>query len=242
MKNIQNKTAHNVGVCAETAPKTTQNLAISGKRTAIIAQNKQMCNIKRNVAVRKANGAVEYLSIEEVDMLVSEALTMRKGKRNALLVKTLFQTGMRISECLSVTPAKILPFEEGYIFDVIGKGKKRRKIACPMELANEMRAFCYDNKIEPEQRIFNINRHRAWQILQELKEKSGLPKRIFCHLLRHSNAIFSLKQTGNPQALKLHLGHADISMTLRYLSTLKAEDSLKVHQQINFNQRPNEDN
>ena len=52
-------------------------------------------------------------------------------------------------------------------------------------------------------------------------------KRVFPHLLRHSDAIIRLRKTGNPKALQYHLGHNTPSMTLRYLSTLTQEDVFK---------------
>jgi integrase len=54
------------------------------------------------------------------------------------------------------------------------------------------------------------------------------------HLLRHSDAIERLRQTGNPRALQVHLGHASPFMTMRYLSTITAEEALKIQQQVTF--------
>ena len=53
-------------------------------------------------------------------------------------------------------------------------------------------------------------------------------------LLRHSDAIERLRQTGNPKALQLHLGHSSTLMTMRYLSTLTAEDALRIQQEVRF--------
>ena len=50
-------------------------------------------------------------------------------------------------------------------------------------------------------------------------EKAGLRKRVYPDLLRHSDAIERLKQTGNPKALQLSFRAPD----MRYLSTLQQE-------------------
>jgi len=63
---------------------------------------------------------------------------------------------------------------------------------------------------------------------------AGITKRVYPHLLRHSDAIERLRQTGNPKALQIHLGHASPFMTMRYLSTLTAEDALTIQQQVKF--------
>jgi integrase/recombinase XerD len=83
-------------------------------------------------------------------------------------------------------------------------------------------------------RFFEINRSRAWQILNEAREAAGIEKRVFPHLLRHSDAIIRLRKTGNPKALQYHLGHNSPAMTLRYLSTLTQEDALRVQQEVRF--------
>ena len=70
-------------------------------------------------------------------------------------------------------------------------------------------------------------------------EKAGLQKRVWSHLLRHSDAIEQLRQTGNPKALQLHLGHSSALMTMRYLSTLTAEDALRIQQEVRF-EKPEE--
>ena len=48
------------------------------------------------------------------------------------------------------------------------------------------------------------------------------------------DAIFRLRATGDPKALQDHLGHATVGMTLRYLSTIQAEESLRVQQDVEF--------
>ena len=85
-----------------------------------------------------------------------------------------------------------------------------------------------------DDRIFPIQRARAWEIVKGAGEKAGLQKRVFPHLLRHSDAIERLRQTGNPKALQLHLGHSSTLMTMRYLSTLTAEDALRIQQEVKF--------
>jgi len=85
-----------------------------------------------------------------------------------------------------------------------------------------------------DDRLFPINRKWAWQILKAAAERAGIAKRVYPYLLRHSDAIERLRQTGNPKALQIHLGHASPMMTMRYLSTLTAEDALRIQQGVEF--------
>jgi integrase/recombinase XerD len=77
--------------------------------------------------------------------------------------------------------------------------------------------------------IFGINRHRAWQIVKECAEKSGLPKlvnpetgrehNISPHKLRDSFAVLAVKIDDSGDGLRLlqeHLGHQSITTTMRY--------------------------
>ena len=107
-------------------------------------------------------------------------------------------------------------------------------VACPERLADKLKAYAYDKKLGPDDKIFDINRKRAWQIVKTAGEQAEVNKKVYCHLLRHSDAIERLRQTGNPKALQHHLGHSSPLMTMRYLSTLSQEDSLRIQQNVKF--------
>jgi integrase/recombinase XerD len=77
--------------------------------------------------------------------------------------------------------------------------------------------------------IFDINRHRAWQIVKECAERSGLPKLInpesgrahyvSPHRLRDAFAVFAVKSNDSGDGLRLlqeHLGHASFNTTAKY--------------------------
>jgi integrase/recombinase XerD len=77
--------------------------------------------------------------------------------------------------------------------------------------------------------IFGINRHRAWQVVKECSEKTGLPKlvnpetgrihNVSPHKLRDAFAVNALKKndTGEGQRLlQEHLGHRSFNTSARY--------------------------
>ena len=186
--------------------------------------------VQRKMALNRVNLPVSYLTEEDIRQLVESC----KKERDKLLITLLFQTGVRISEALALTPAAIRNFEGKPAMEIIGKGKKLRMVALPVNLKEKLESYAYRIKIEPRMRFFDINRSRAWQILNEVREAAGMEKRVFPHLLRHSDAIIRLRKTGNPKALQYHLGHNSPAMTLRYLSTLTQEDALRVQQEVRF--------
>ncbi|MCX5890332.1 MAG: site-specific integrase [Deltaproteobacteria bacterium] len=181
----------------------------------------------------QALSIVPYLTREEVTSLAA-ACQGRNRSRDELLIHTLFQTGIRISEALSLTPRRIGTQEGGDVLYIKEKGDKSRLVACPDRLPHRLKSFAFDRKLGLDDRIFKINRERAWQVIKETSERAGLTKRVYPHLFRHSGAIERLRQTGNPRALQIHLGHASPFMTMRYLSTLTAEEALRIQQEVVF--------
>jgi integrase/recombinase XerD len=189
----------------------------------------------QRMAISQAVRIVPYLTPEEVYKVADAAKSNgRNGERDELLILTLFETGLRVSEALSLTPRSIGSYEGHAVLYIKGKGKKPRMVACPDSLAHRLRSYAYVKGIGKDERIFKVNRKRAWQIVKEAGERAGLDKKVWPHLLRHSDAIERLRQTGNPRALQLHLGHSSTVMTMRYLSTLTAEDALRIQQQVKF--------
>jgi len=191
----------------------------------------------RQPAIGESMRIVPYLLPEEVQKLAEGTRKRRNGKRDYLFILLLYQTGLRISEALSLTLAKIYKFDGKPVIEVIGKGKKLRLVSCPESLANKLIAYARHKKLDSQDRLFPFNRIRGWQIIKEAARKARFEKRVFPHLLRHSDAIERLRQTGNPKALQHHLGHSSISMVLRYLSTLTQEESLRIQQQVEFKEK-----
>jgi len=77
--------------------------------------------------------------------------------------------------------------------------------------------------------IFDINRHRAWQIVRDCAEKAGLlplvnpetgkRRGISPHRLRDAFAVHAVKLNDSGDGLRLlqeHLGHASFNTTARY--------------------------
>jgi integrase len=190
----------------------------------------------RAIAQRKSLSPVPYLRQDEVAALIDAALHLRYGERNALLIKVLYQCGLRISEALSLTPSHLERVDGIPCLRIKGKGGKERLVHVPETLFSQLLAFAYQRGLKPDERIFNLNRKSAHKMISKAARLAGLNKRVYPHLLRHSCAIERLRQTGNPKALQLHLGHATLTMTMRYLATLTMEDALKVQAQVKFDE------
>lgn len=80
-----------------------------------------------------------------------------------------------------------------------------------------------------ERLLFNLTRHRAWQIIKECAEKARLPMLVNAesgkqhnvspHKLRDAFAVHAVKLDDSGDGLRLlqeHLGHQSITTTMRY--------------------------
>ncbi|MFB0559137.1 MAG: tyrosine-type recombinase/integrase [Dehalococcoidales bacterium] len=85
-------------------------------------------------------------------------------------------------------------------------------------------AACYR-----EASLFNINRHRAWQIVRDCGKRAGLPglvnpetgrtRGISPHRLRDAFSVHAMKMDDSGDGLRLlqeHLGHASFDTTAKY--------------------------
>jgi integrase len=201
-----------------------------GEKTKAIATISKVSLIVK----RKSLSPVPYLRPEEVSALIEAARKLRYGERNVLLIKVLYQCGLRISEALSLTPSHLIRFEGIPCLRVKGKGGKERLVHVPETLSSQLLAYAYQRGLKATDRFFNLNRKNAHKMLVKAAKLAGLTKRVYPHLLRHSCAIERLRQTGNPKALQWHLGHNSMAMTMRYLATLTMEEALKIQAQVRF--------
>ena len=77
--------------------------------------------------------------------------------------------------------------------------------------------------------LFNINRHRAWQIVRECARRGGLPslvntetgriRGVSPHRLRDAFSVHAMKLDDSGDALRLlqeHLGHSSFNTTAKY--------------------------
>lgn len=185
-------------------------------------------------SITRAFKDVDYLTPDQAMAIAEAALGRRKGERDRLLILVLFQTGLRISEALSLTPNHLRQHQIGTVASIRGKGGKDRTVRVPPALASDLLSYAYRLKLPEGACFFPINRNRALQIVHDCAKRAGISKRVYCHLFRHSNAIETLRQTGHPQALMTHLGHSSPDMTMRYLRKLGEEEALKVIGQVEF--------
>jgi len=213
--------------------------------TALVPVQEQALTLNKSAKVSAivrgkaaAGGYVPHLGLAEVRVMaqaVSKA--SRNGERDRLLILTLFDGCLRVSEGLALRPRDLKRDDEGWHVEVYGKGKRPGIAAISSSLAAELQAYAYREGILPGDRLFPIKRARAFQVCELAMIAAGVQKPGHvgaCHVLRHSGAIERLRATGNPRAVQEQLRHSTAQMTLRYLKTLTAEEALRIQESVDF--------
>jgi site-specific recombinase XerD len=180
------------------------------------------------------------LSSEEVKALI-RACSRRSatGIRNAALVATLYRTGMRISEALSVLPRDLDP-ETGAIRVMNGKGGTVRSVAldpgawailqrwldrrASLEIGGRSMVFC---TLRGE--ILQSSYVRG--MLPRLARKAGIERRVHAHALRHSFAAELAAERTPLNVVQCLLGHASLATTdayLRHINPVVAIETLRA--------------
>lgn len=159
---------------------------------------------------------VHRLSRDEEQKLIKQAY--RETSTHGLLLKTLFLTGARVSEFVSLKVGDLF-FDEQMILIEKGKGGKSRYIPILPELAQELKTHLGARQTGY---IFESNRHtkftsrRIQQIVKETAEKAGITKKVHPHLLRHTVATLLLEKGMPLEQIQKFLGHSRIETTQIY--------------------------
>jgi integrase len=200
-------------------------------------------SIKVSAIQRAEAGAADYVPHVSAGQVKLMAVVVGQnrwcGERNALLIKFLFDGCLRVSEALGVCPVDLQRTPDGWVVKVIGKGNKPGLVAISASIAAELQSYCYRARIAEAGRIFPVSRSQAFRIVGQAFDKAGIRRPSkerdhvgAVHILRHSGAIERLRLTGNPRAVQHQLRHKSALMTMRYLKTLSADESLKIQQGV----------
>jgi integrase/recombinase XerD len=166
--------------------------------------------------VKTRKRVVERLSRDEERRLIQHAY--RDRSEYGLLIKTLFQTGARVSEFANIKVEHFF-FDELMILLDRGKGGKSRYVPLLPELAQELRTHLGGRGTGY---LFETNRHlpysprRIQQIVKSTAEGAKINKRVYPHLLRHSVATTLLERGMPIDQIQKFLGHSKLETTQVY--------------------------
>jgi len=186
-------------------------------------------NLVPDKAVKKLP---QILTSREVELLLEQPNnTDPKGLRDKAMLETLYATGIRVSELISL--------DEGDVNLSIGVvhcknwGKERM---IPLYPAAVTALEEYITRIRPhmlsdrdETALFvnmggeRMSRQGFWKIIKHYQVKAKISKEITPHTLRHSFAAHLLENGADLRSIQEMLGHADISSTQVYAQLVKKQ-------------------
>jgi integrase/recombinase XerD len=158
----------------------------------------------------------EVLTPEELGRILAQAY--REQPRYGLIVRTLFETGLRVSE-LSRLQVADLDFLERTIRVREGKGGKDRLVLFTEDLGQQLRLHLAGRT---RGAVFESNRASPYStrmiqhVVKTVAQRAGMMKKIHPHTYRHSMATF-LRNQGVPlDVVQLLLGHDNPRTTQLY--------------------------
>jgi integrase/recombinase XerD len=169
----------------------------------------------------------DTLSVEDINNLINAIdLSKAEGVRNKAMLETLYSSGLRVSELISLKISN-LHMEIGFL-KVIGKGDKERLVPIGSVAIKHIKIYMQEIrchiKIQKgcEDFVFLNNRGRplsrvmVFLFIKQLAEKISLQKQISPHTFRHSFATHLIEGGADLRAVQEMLGHESITTTEIY--------------------------
>ena len=165
-----------------------------------------------------------FFKESETERLYSEGLfaTDFMGQRDKLMLRMLYETGMRRSELAGLKVSSV-DFSSMTI-KVLGKRNKERLIPIENELAHNIKDYLALKEQEMgESEWFFVGRKGrqitpadVYQTVRKYMTALSNADRISPHVFRHSFATHILNEGGSIEAIRELLGHADLATTEVY--------------------------
>lgn len=161
-------------------------------------------------------------------MIAAVDISSPRGRRDHALLLLLYNTGVRVSEALTLRPSD-LRLERPRQVRFLGKGRKER--ICPLwsETASALRRVIRveggNDVIFKSHRGTPLSRDGVAYLLRKyvrLAAKGQSPQRlrhVTPHMLRHSCAVALLQAGVDVSVIRDYLGHASVATTSRYITT-----------------------
>lgn len=170
-----------------------------------------------------------FLSEQEVRRLIAQPRTNTVlGLRDRAMLMTLYGTGIRASECATLTEENV-DLENGTI-RVTGKGGHQREIPLNREVSRALRMYRQARgRVTPHAAFFrsrrggDLSRNAIYERVRTHSTRARITKRVSPHRLRHIFATHLVKKGVQIVTIRDLLGHRCISSTQIYLHTT-AED------------------
>ena len=174
----------------------------------------------------------EFLTEEEAEAIlrVPERRTLQ-GKRDYAILLALLSTGLRKAEVCGLKIGDIKTYRNQAVIDVIGKGKKFRRIPLHTDTLAAINAYlkAAGNCTDPGHPLFQtLGKHGPYQergltpkavdcLIKSVIKKALIQKRVHPHVMRHTFATTLLDNGNDLRTVQALMGHSHIRTTEAYL-------------------------
>jgi site-specific recombinase XerD len=170
---------------------------------------------------------IHPLTREEIDALLAAPDPSHwRGRRDAALLLTLYNTGARVSE-ITALHREHIEFGASTVVHLAGKGRKHRDIPLWPRTAQVLKAwFREQSKADtplafPSTRGQRLSRNGVDYILKQAVATANCPslkaKRIHPHAIRHTTGSHLLQSGVDISVIALWLGHETVQTTHVYI-------------------------
>ena len=191
---------------------------------------------KKEVSKKKYN--IHYLSIEEINKIISTA----KSLRDQVILKILARTGMRRFELCNLRVLDI-DFDKKRIYIPKAKGDKPRSVPIDQDTLQSIKFYIgsrqYGKLIQSNKKgVDGIDESRINAVVKNTAEKAGVKhpdptkKNMNPHIFRHSFIRHLLKVGVPPNYVQQMAGHSDIRTTLQMYGIPSFKDIQEKYQEL----------
>lgn len=150
----------------------------------------------------------EYLLQHEVDGILA-LLT----PKNALVMRTIMHTGLRIGDVLALRTAQLAP----HFWITEGKTKKRKQVGLPEPLLSDLKEHAGEEWVFPGRKPGKPHTRQAvWKDVKRAAEAMRLPQNVGTHSGRKVYAVDLLQKYGDIDRVRRALNHSSIEVTMIY--------------------------
>ena len=173
---------------------------------------------------------IEFLSIEEIERLLSLPDDTHKGIRDRAILELLYATGIRATELIQMKTADV-NLRMGFV-KCDGTHSKARIIPMGRLCRKAMEDYMLDVREKmlrgKESDVLFVNyigepltRQGLWKVMKEYGEAAGLNISLTPQIIRNSFAVHMLQNGADVKSLQELMGHEDIAATQAYLAVTK---------------------
>jgi integrase/recombinase XerC len=181
-----------------------------------------------------------FLTMEEVTRLLQAVQTYHNRKRTISWIKSrdisilllLLNTGMRVSELVSLNVNSLQQAGESLRIVIMGKGGKERMLKLNVVVVNSLQQYLQERPSSSESALFlnknfsRLSRKGISELITKYVKEAKLPPKaanISPHKLRHTLATMLLSNGENLRVVQEILGHSSIQTTQIYTHVINTE-------------------